>query len=60
MTITIYRSNGWLFIEDSDGNRMRYLYFTKREALRRFKEEFGHRYKRVTIDDWTRRDNERH
>ena len=43
--IFISRINGWIVIEDDRGNHMRYLYYTEREALRKFKEQFGYRYK---------------
>ena len=55
MYIWIRRVNGWLIIEDGYGNWWRYLYYTKREALRMFKEKFGYRYKHgVTIYDETK------
>ena len=53
--IEIFWDNGWYIISDSEGHRMQYLYYSKREALRRFKREFGWRYKHgVEIIDYTR------
>lgn len=49
--ITIQKINGWIIVSDDLGNVMRYLYYSKREALRKFKDEFGYRYKRVKIYD---------
>lgn len=54
--IRISRINGWLIIEDDQGNFMRYLYYSKREALQKFKNQFGYRYVRgVKITDETKR-----
>ena len=46
MNIYVKKSNGWILIEDDAGNWKRYLYYSKRECIRRFKAEFGYRYKR--------------
>lgn len=54
MQIDVYCENGWYVIEDSDGNQMRYLYYTKREAVSKFKSEYGHKHKRVTLVDHTK------
>lgn len=43
--IYIHRHNGWVIIAGDAGNCMRYLYYTRREALRRFKEQYGYKYK---------------
>lgn len=55
MYITIKRtSTGYLEIEDSYGNFGLYLYYTKREALKKFKEKNGYKYKRnIEIKDYT-------
>ena len=45
-TIYIWKHNGWYIIYDDVGNVMRFLYYSRREALRRFKEEYGYRYAR--------------
>lgn len=47
VTIYIHRTgNGWIRITDDQGNSWRYLYYSKREALRLVKEKFGYRYVR--------------
>ena len=43
--IFIRKTNGWFYISDNIGNHMTYIFYTKREALRKFKEKFGYRYK---------------
>ena len=55
MTITIERVKyfGGYMISDSYGNHMRYIDYTKAEALRKFKERFGYKYKRgITIIEY--------
>lgn len=55
MNIYVRRQNGWIIIEDDAGNWMRYLYYSKRESIRRFKNQFGYRYKRnIKIIDYTK------
>ena len=44
-TIYIHRQNGWYIVVDNHGNSMKFLYHTRRYALRRFKEEYGYTYK---------------
>lgn len=52
--IFIRKSGGWYAINDNFGHHMRYLYHTKREALRDFKEKFGYRYMRgICVVDYT-------
>lgn len=52
--IFIRKTCGWFYITDNRGHHMRYLYHTKREALRKFKEQFGYRYMRdIDIVDYT-------
>lgn len=48
MTITIKHNRyfGGYLISDSNGHYMTYLGYTKQEALRKFKERFGLKYKR--------------
>lgn len=53
-TLSIWACNGgWLRIEDGHGHFMRYLYYTKDEALQMFRRDFGYVGKRVTINDYT-------
>ena len=55
MTIYIRRINGWILIDDDAGNRMWYLYYSKRQALMKFKYEFGYARKRgIEIIDYTK------
>lgn len=47
MTITIQHNRyfGGYLISDSKGHYMVYLDYTKQEALHKFKERFGYKYK---------------
>ena len=52
--IYIRKSCGWIIITDHIGHHMRYLYHSKREALRRFKNQFNYRYAHgITVIDET-------
>lgn len=54
MYIIIERRNGGYQIRDSLGHGMFFLWYTKREALRTFKEAFGWRYKHgVDVYDYS-------
>lgn len=55
MTIYIYYAfrDGFVIHDDTE-NKMRYILYTKRDALRKFKAEFGYTGKRgITIIDMT-------
>lgn len=59
MNIYVRRASGWLLISDDEGNYWRFLYYSKREAIKRFKERFGHKNKRgVKIIDYTKGDED--
>lgn len=52
--IFIRKSCGWIQITDHLGHHMRYLYYSKREALRKFKAQFGYRYMHgIDVVDYT-------
>lgn len=47
ITIRIsYTRSGMICVRDNVGNKMTYMSYSKREALRRFKARFGYRYVR--------------
>lgn len=52
--IIIKREGCWLVIRDSKGHEMQYLYYSKRERLKRFREQFGLKHKKVDLYDWTK------
>lgn len=56
MTNLYIRRNdyGYLVIEADGCEIWRYLYYTKREALRRYREQMGLRYKHLRIYDFTK------
>lgn len=41
MEMYIEKSNGWISIEVDGYPRMRYLWYSKREAEKRYREKFG-------------------
>jgi hypothetical protein len=56
MTIYIETSfyHGGYIIGDDCGNRVKYIYYTKRDALRKFKAQYGYTGKRgIEIIDMT-------
>ena len=52
--IFIRKSGDWYAINDNYGHHMRYLYHTKREALKDCKKKFGYRYMHgIQVVDYT-------
>lgn len=54
MYISIHLNpNGCFELRDGNGHWHLYYYYSKREALRLFREQYGLKYKRVDIYDYT-------
>ena len=55
LMLFIRQSNGYYHVSDAYGNHMSYMGHSKREVIRKFKNQFGYRYKHgVDIVDYTR------
>jgi hypothetical protein len=45
--MTIEKTNGWIKIKVDGYPQMRYLYYSEREAIKRYRELFNLKYRRI-------------